>query len=128
MALFSDIDWAILLVVGGFLLLGKENRTILRTVGRYYARAMRLKQDLLSEVSRAADLPIPADGRSLSLRGAILGYDEAPGRLAGVPAAVARPPMSVPAEAATSSWAGAVGPQTWSVALATGGLDEWRKP
>jgi len=127
MALFSDIDWAILLVVAGFLLFGKENRAILRTFGRYYARAMRMKQDLLTEVSRAADIPIPADGRTLSLRGAILGYDESPARASTAPLAVARPPSVAPSEAALS-WVGAVGPQTWSVAMATQGLDEWRKP
>jgi hypothetical protein len=127
MALFSDIDWAILLVVAGFLLFGKENRAFLRTMGRYYARAMRMKQDLLSEVSRAADLPVPADGRALSLRGAILGYDETPAHPSSVPVAVARPPSVAPSEAAMS-WAGAVGPQTWSVAMTTHGLDEWRKP
>jgi len=125
MALFSDIDWAILLIAAAFLLFGKDNRAILRTLGRYYGRAMRMKQDLLNEVSRAADLPVPPPGQSLSLRGAILGYEEPSGRSSGIPAAVARPPAPLAAEVA-SSWAGGVGPGTWSVALATTQPDEWR--
>jgi len=125
MALFSDVDWAILLIVAGFLLFGKENRAVLRTLGRYYGRAIRLKQDLLSEVSRAADLPIPSTGQPVSIRGALLGYDEPAGRPAGVPVAVAVPPtLTVPASAA--SWAGTLGSVTWSVALPMGGLDDRR--
>ena len=122
-ALFSDVDWAILLIVGGFLLFGRENRAILRTLGRYYGRAVRLKQDLLSEVSRAADLPLPSGGQGVSLRGALLGYVEPAGRLPGVPVAVAAAPTGPPPALATS-WAGAVGPGTWSVALPTSGLSE----
>ena len=52
MTLFSDVDWAILLIAGGFLLLGKDSRGLLRTLGRYYGRAMRLKQELLAEFEK----------------------------------------------------------------------------
>ena len=127
MALFSDIDWAILLIVGAFLLFGKENRAVLRTLGRYYGRAVRLKQELLSEVSRAADLPMPRGGQAPSLRGALLGYDDTAAASPAIPAAVARAPVGASADVA-SSWAGAMGPGTWSMALPGSGLEGWRKP
>ena len=57
MALTSDFDWAILLGVAALLLLGPNNGPLLRTVGRWYGRAMRLKQELLGELTRAAELP-----------------------------------------------------------------------
>ena len=71
MALFSDIDWVIVVAVVAFLLFGKGNTEVLRTMGRWYGRAGRLKQDLLSEFTRAADLPMPGTaGPGLVPRGA----------------------------------------------------------
>ena len=71
MALFSDIDWIIVLAVAAFLLLGKDSGQFLRTAGRWYARAGRLKQELLGEFARAADLPLPPPGAPLTIRGAL---------------------------------------------------------
>ena len=46
MALFSDIDWLIIAAVAVFLLFGKDNAQLLRTFGRYYARAIQLDRNL----------------------------------------------------------------------------------
>lgn len=114
MALLSDLDWGILLLAGGFLFLGKDSRGLLRTLGRYYGRAIRLKQELLAEFGKAAELPIGGLGPSTSIRSVILGGElpSAP----SIPVAVAHPPsIALPA---TASWAGAgLGPETWSRAL-----------
>ncbi len=113
MALFSDIDWAILLVVGAFLFFGPENRQMLRTLGRYYGRAMKLRQDLLGAVTQAAEIPVPNGGRPLSLSDALLG---GPTSTASVPIAVTHAPRAA-APVAASAWTGAVGPTSWSLAL-----------
>jgi hypothetical protein len=120
MALFSDIDWAILLSVAGFLLLGRESGALLRQFGRYYGRFVRLKQELLGELTRAADLPAPSSLRSLSLRGALMGYPEG-SQTPGIPAAVTVPPMPI-AVTATASL-GSIGPDHWSLAIPSAGLE-----
>lgn len=117
MALFSDIDWAIILAVGAFLLLGPQSSGVLRQVGRYYGRFLRLKQEVLGEITQAADLPAPSSGGTLSFRGALLGYPEG-SQTPGIPAAVAYAPTFVPA--AASAAVGTIGPERWSLALPTG--------
>lgn len=120
MALFSDIDWGILLAVAGFLLLGRESGALLRQFGRYYGRFVRLKQELLGELTRAAELPSPLGGQSLSLRGALLGYPEG-SQTPGIPAAVTYAPM--PLAVAATAAAGAIGPDRWSLAVPSAGLE-----
>jgi hypothetical protein len=119
-ALFSDIDWGILLAVAGFLFLGQGSGAALRQFGRYYGRFVRLKQELLGELTRAADLPAPIAGGSLTFRGALLGYPEG-SSTPGIPVAVTTVPAFVPAAAAAT--AGAIGPERWSVALPSPGLE-----
>ena len=118
MALFSDIDWLILLAAAAFLLLGKDNAQVLRTMGRWYARAGRLKQELLTEFTKAADLPIPAGG-PLSIRGTLLGLDPAMTRVSGIPAAVTAPPIvpQRPIEPAWGPWTGGYPTPTWSMTV-----------
>jgi hypothetical protein len=115
MALFSDIDWIILVVAAAFLLLGKESAPTLRMLGRWYARAGKLKQELLSEFTKAADLPAPVGG-NLSIRGALLGLDAPSDHVSGIPAAVSVAPSApTPAYApAASPWPGALPAPTWS--------------
>jgi hypothetical protein len=120
MALFSDIDWGILLAVAGFLFLGKESGAALRQFGRYYGRFVRLKQELLGELTRAADLPAPPTGGSLTFRGALMGYPEG-SATPGIPIAVTSPPMAV--AAATLGTSQGIGPDRWSVALPSPGLE-----
>ncbi|MGI0132868.1 MAG: hypothetical protein ACREDK_07265 [Thermoplasmata archaeon] len=116
MALFSDIDWVILLVAGGLLLLGKENGALLRTLGRYYGRAMRLKTELLGEFTQAAQIPTDARGRPLSIRQVVLGYDDE-GRPSGIPVAVRTPPaVAARPLLEPTAYAPALGGGAWSVA------------
>jgi hypothetical protein len=119
MALFSNIDWAILLSVAGVLLLGRESGALLRQFGRYYGRFVRLKQELLGELTRAADLPSPSAGGALSFRGALLGYPEG-SQTPGIPAAVTV--MPTPIAVATAAPA-SLGPERWSVAIPSPGLE-----
>jgi hypothetical protein len=96
MALFSDIDWVIIAAVAVFLLLGRDSAQLLRTMGRWYARAGRLKQELLGEFTKAADLPLPPPGTPLSIRTALLGLEPATTQTTGIPAAVRVPPTGPP--------------------------------
>lgn len=128
MALFSDIDWIILVAVALFLLLGKDSRATLRTLGRWYGRAGKIKQELLTEFTKAADLPPPAPGASLSVRGALLGLDPSPTQRSGIPAAVRTPPVLPPVPVPTppsppTPWTGGAPVVTWT-ATAPGVLHE----
>lgn len=124
MALFSDIDWMILLGAAGFLLLGKENGAFLRTLGRYYGRAMRLKSELLSEFTRAAELPVQTAGRPISVRQVLLGYD-GEGRPSGIPTAVTTPPaLAARAAVEPPAYAPALGVGTWAVAITSPSMPE----
>ena len=118
MALFSDVDWAIVLGAAAFLLLGKDNAQLLRTIGRWYGRAGRLKQELLAELTKAADLPVPAGGE-LSIRGTLLGLDRSPLHGGGIPAAVATAPgpMARPVEPTWGPWTGSYPMPTWSMTV-----------
>ena len=118
MALFSDIDWLIVLAAAAFLLLGKENTQLLRTIGRWYGRAGKIKQELLTEFTKAAEIPIPQGGQ-LSIRGALLGLDPSPTHLSGIPAAVTTAPVSSarPIEASWGPWTGSYPAPTWSMTI-----------
>lgn len=125
LALLSDIDWLIILAAGAFLLLGKGDPALLRTMGRWYGRALHLKQELLSEVTRAADLPTSLADRPVSLRNALLGLDTEPGARSHVPLAVAAAPTALatasavaPVPAPGMTWVNSVGPEQWSVVTA----------
>jgi len=115
MALFSDVDWVIIAVVAAFLLLGKENAGTLRTLGRWYGRALRMKQELLGELTKSVDLPIAA-GQPLSIRGAILGIEPPATHMSGIPAAVRIPPTVpfTPSYDPTLPWTGGYPVPTWS--------------
>jgi len=54
------------LAVAGFLVLGKEGGTVLRQIGRLYGRLNRIKSELLTEFSKAAEIPAPVPGRVVS--------------------------------------------------------------
>jgi hypothetical protein len=95
-ALLSDIDWLIVLGVGAFLLFGRAGGSTVRQLGRWYGKALRLKQELVSEVARAADLPLPAGASAGSLRAALLGLDSTELPRSGIPAVVRTPPLAGP--------------------------------
>jgi hypothetical protein len=122
MALFSDVDWVILLAVAAFLLFGKDNTQVLRTLGRWYGRAGRLKQELLAEFSRAADLPQVGPGQPLSIRGALLGLDPPAPVNRRVPTAVRRaaPAPAAPIVATSHPYTGGYPTPIWSTTQAPG--------
>ncbi|MCI4340710.1 MAG: hypothetical protein L3J73_05545 [Thermoplasmata archaeon] len=117
MALFSDIDWTILLAVAGFLVLGKEGGTVLRQIGRFYGRMMRIKSELLSDFAKAADLPAPIPGRVVSIRQSLLHWEPGYDRNVSVPIAVTTPPVAAVAayEPMPTGGSPGLGPSTWSV-------------
>lgn len=120
MALLSDVDWVIILAVVVFLLFGKDSSQTLRTMGRWYGRVGRMKQELLAEFTKAADLPPPAPGASLTVRGALLGLDAVPTQPSGIPTAVRTPPVLPPAPppvppAPPTPWTGGAPVVTWTM-------------
>ncbi|MGI0139845.1 MAG: hypothetical protein ACREBT_01650 [Thermoplasmata archaeon] len=123
MSLFSDMDWVIIVAVGVFLLFGSNNAGVMRTIGRYYAQAMRMKQTLMSEVTRAAELPTPSPGQSFSLRTALLSGASLETTSSSVPplrspsSAPLPPPSYRPAVPSDLPWTGATPTPTWSIAL-----------
>jgi hypothetical protein len=123
MALLSDMDWLIILAVGGFLLIGKGDPQLLRTVGRWYGKAIHLKQELLAEVTKGTEIPTAALGRPVSIRNTLLGLEADEVVRSPVPLAVAQAPMVLatasvvsPTGAPGMTWVNSIGPQQWSVA------------
>ena len=124
MALFSDVDWLVLLAVGAVLLLGPGSASTVRQLGRYYSRLLRFKQEMLGELAKAADLPPPAPGQSLSLRQSLFDLNEGPRRPAGIPAPVTRAPVvpsapMVPAAASAPIGPASLGPAMWATSSPT---------
>jgi hypothetical protein len=128
-ALFSDVDWIIIVAVGTFLLFGDRGHEFMRQLGRLYGRFLRLKEELMSDLTTAAGLPPSAANGSLSLRQALLGDEFLGGAAtaspASPPALLASPPSpGIVTQAAplnlrsveTLSYGAALGPGTWSVA------------
>ena len=110
----------IVVAAAAFLLFGKGNTEVLRTIGRWYGRAGRLKQELLSEFTKAADLPSPTGG-ALTLRGALLGLDPPVTHMSGIPAAVTSAPLLPIAPSPTvpvpPTWTGSYPTATWSMTV-----------
>lgn len=77
MSLFSDMDWVILLAVGALVLFGDGGTQAVRTLGRWYGRAVRMKRQMLAEVAEAAEIPVPVAGQPTSLRSMLLGDESA---------------------------------------------------
>ncbi len=121
MALFSELDWGILLAVGGLLLFGQGAGASVRQLGRWYGRLLRLKRELLAEFTQEAGLGGSAGGPPLSLRQALLEGEPVEGRSPHIPAPVYFPPggsfatVGLTASAASPGPAG-LGPDTWSLA------------
>ena len=124
MALFSDVDWLIILAAALFLLLGKDSGQLLRTFGRWYGRAGQLKQELLGEFAKAAELPMPPPGTPLTVRGALLGLDPVSTQTPGIPAAVRAPPAVPPTPPSPPAvplplapWTGGAPVPTWTMTM-----------
>ena len=119
MALFSDIDWAILLVAAAFLLFGKENRRLLRTLGRILRTRDAPQAGAPVRVRPGRRVcPRRRAGHAFSLRDALVSASRGLLRTAShIPAAVTRVARDDRPRRRPSSWAGGIGPDTWSVAL-----------
>ncbi|MGP8072782.1 MAG: hypothetical protein ACLPZM_06610 [Thermoplasmata archaeon] len=121
MALFSDMDWVILLAVAAFLLFGKQSGEVLRTMGRWYGRAGRLKQELLAEFTKAADLPTLAPGANLSFRSALMSFDSISTPAPSIPTAVSVAPSAPvapsPVVPSPDPWTGGYPIPTWSMTI-----------
>ena len=116
MALLSDIDWIILLGVAAILLFGRGNTELLRTLGRWYGRAIHLKQELLAEVTRAAEIPPPLPNHPISVRSTLLGWEPESTERSHVPLTVATVTAVSHEVPAALTWVNSVGPQQWSIA------------
>ena len=118
MALFSDVDWVIIAAAAVFLLFGKENGETLRTLGRWYGRLGKLKQELLGELTKAVDLPV-TPGQPLSIRGTLLGLDTPLEHVSGVPVAVRVPPAApfTPTYEPMLPWTGEYPVPPWSMTV-----------
>jgi hypothetical protein len=128
-ALFSDVDWAILLAVAGFLVLGKEGGAVLRQAGRLYGRFTRIKAELLTEFTQAAEIPAPVPGRPVSIRQSLLSWEPGGGTVSGIPAAVTSPPLAAAQSASLPpAQLDGLGPTTWSYALPGPGLETRSEP
>ena len=92
MALFSDIDWLIILVVAAFLFFGPQGQQFARQLGRWYGRLLRLKNEILSEVASDAGVAMDPAAPALSIRASLLGTEPVLGS-AMAPAASSPLPM-----------------------------------
>lgn len=119
MALFSDVDWVIILAAAVFLLFGKDSGQLMHTAGRWYGRLGRMKQELLGEFSKAAQIAMPPPGTPLTIRGALLGFDPVPTQSRGIPAVVHVPPSPptnpLPTPAPLTPWTGGAPVPTWTM-------------
>jgi hypothetical protein len=129
MALFSDVDWLVILGVAAFLLFGAPGRDFARQIGRLYARAARFRQEMVGEIVGSVGLPTGTPLTSSGLRAALVGDAAAPSPAGAaaeapsmVPPATAYPgiltqvaPLSV-RTVETLACGAAMGPGMWSVA------------
>lgn len=128
MAIASDLDWVIILAVAAVLLFGSKGAGTMRTIGRWYGRAMRMKQQMLSEFTKEAGIPLPTPGQPISIRNALMGFDTIPSITGGIPAAVTSAPGAPyrPALEPNLPWAGSYPVPTWSVAISSVNIETER--
>ena len=101
MSLFSDVDWTILLLAGGLLLLGGDNRELFRTAGRLYAKVLRMRDEFLRELRDATELGPGSPTRAPS---APMGSPPAPPAWSSPGLPVAPPPPSAVAISSPGVW------------------------
>ncbi len=73
MALFSEIDWIVIAGVGALLFFGPQGQQFVRQMGRWYARMLQVKAEIMSEVTASAGLPIGPGTPTGALRSELLG-------------------------------------------------------
>ncbi len=130
MALASDMDWVIIAGVAALLLFGTKGAGTMRTIGRWYGRAIRMKQQLLGEFTKAADIPLPIPGQPLSIRSALMGLEPLSSPMGGIPIAVSTAPSAPyrPALEPSVPWAGSYPVPTWSMAIPSVIVEPERTP
>jgi len=130
MALASDMDWVIIAGVASLLLFGTKGAGTMRTIGRWYGRAIRMKQQMLGEFTKAADIPLPTPGQPLSIRSALLGLEPLSSHTGGVPIAVSTAPSAPyrPALEPSVPWVGSYPVPTWSMAIPSVIVESERTP
>jgi hypothetical protein len=117
MALFSDMDWVIIAVVAAFLFLGPQGQPFVRQMGRWYARLLQFKTDLMSEVATSAGLATPPGPTPASLRSALLGPGPFPEPASAVPVEPSHPGIITQAQP-VGLWA--VGTETLGAGMGAG--------
>jgi hypothetical protein len=124
MALFSDVDWLIILVVAAFLFFGPQGQQFARQLGRWYGRLVHLKDEILSEVATTAGVPTAPAGTAASIRSVLFGGEPA-GETVVPPAPLPAPSMPgiITHVQPVGMWAvetetlgAGIGPGTWWVA------------
>jgi hypothetical protein len=75
MALFSEIDWIVIAGVAAFLFFGPQGQQFVRQMGRWYARMVQFKAEIMSEVTSSAGLPIAPDVSIASIGSSLLGSE-----------------------------------------------------
>ncbi len=73
MALFSEIDWIVIAGVAAFLFFGPQGQQFVRQMGRWYARMVQFKSEIMSEVGASAGLPIGPGATMGSIGSSLLG-------------------------------------------------------
>ena len=130
MALASDMDWVIIAGVASLLLFGTKGAGTMRTIGRWYGRAIRMKQQMLGEFTKAADIPLPTPGQPLSIRSALMGLEPLSSPMGGIPIAVSTATSAPyrPALEPSVPWAGSYPVPTWSMAIPSVIVEPERTP
>jgi len=90
MALFSDVDWVIIAAVAVVLFLGPQGQPFVRQMGRWYGRLLRLKAEIMSDVTSSLGTTTGVSPPDTSIRAAILG--------SGPPAQSASAPVLIPSQ------------------------------
>jgi hypothetical protein len=130
-AIFSDMDWVILIGVGVFLFFGKDNGQIIRQIGHWYGRMVRMKNEAMAEVTDAAQLPRTVFNRPASLRETFLSSEYFGGTTSGsgIPAAVTVAPVVTEKPSNEPfPYSSYVGPGTWSMTLSATPPEEEHRP
>jgi hypothetical protein len=124
-ALFSDVDWVVIACVAAFLFFGPKGQTFVRQMGRWYARMLQFKSEIMSEVTASTGVPIGSGSPTGSLRSALLG-SETPTERPPTPLPAPTLPGVITQVQAVNVWAvetqtlgAGMGPGTWWVSTSS---------
>ncbi|HEY1197465.1 MAG TPA: hypothetical protein VGG32_01890 [Thermoplasmata archaeon] len=125
MALFSEIDWIVIAGVAALLFFGPQGQHFVRQMGRWYARMLQFKTEIMSEVTASTGLPVGPGATTGSIRSALLAA-EFPAESAASPMTTPTLPGIITQVQPVGVWAvetqtlgAGMGPGTWWVATTT---------